>query len=64
MDPSTLILFAQLVTQVGAVMGELTVVARRIEAGETVTQHELLALRRQTAAAVARWNDAADKDTP
>ena len=64
MDPSTLILLAQLVAQVGTIMGQLTAVAQRIEAGETVTQDELLTLRRQTAAAVARWNDAADKDKP
>ena len=62
MNPTVVLAWIQVVTEVGAVLAQLMELGNRVKAGEDVTTEELSALKQQTADAVARWNTAAPAD--
>ena len=62
MNPTVVLAWIQVVTEVGAVLAQLMELGNRVKAGEDVTTEELAALKRLTADAVARWNTAAPAD--
>jgi hypothetical protein len=61
-NPTVVLAWIQVVTEVGAVLAQLMELGNRVKAGEDVTTEELAALKQQTADAVARWNAAAPAD--
>ena len=64
MEPVTLLTWAAVVLEIGAVGAELLDLGGRLQAGQTVTMDELQAAKQRTVEAVAAWDAGADKDRP
>jgi len=62
MSVGAVLLWMSMITEAGVVLEKLFEIGRRMQAGEDVTEEELLAARAATKAAVARWDDAAGND--
>jgi len=57
-DPTVVLLWMQVVAELGAILERLFATGRRIIAGEHVTKEDVLANREDVKAAVARWDAA------
>lgn len=62
MNPTAVLAWMQVVTEVGTILARLMELGTRMQAGHDVTPAELAELRRQTTEAVARWKAAAPAD--
>ena len=62
MNPTVVLAWMQVVTEIGAVLARLMEMGTRIKDGQDVTAQELAALREETAQAVARWEAGAAAD--
>lgn len=59
MDPTVIIMWMSVVTEIGAMLERLFALGKRIQAGEHVTLDELQAFKTETDAAVAAFDAAA-----
>ena len=62
MNPTVVLAWMQVITEVGAVFAQLIEMGNRIRNGQDVTAAEMAVLKQQTADAVARWDAAAPAD--
>lgn len=62
MDPASVSLIIGLVAQGVGVAREIGDLALRVQAGETITDAEVETAERSMAAAIERWNEAAEDD--
>ncbi len=63
MDPSVILAWAGLVTELADALGRLGLLGRQIGAGEEVTLEQLAAAAQDNEAAVARWKATIGKGT-
>ncbi len=61
MNTQSILLILQLVSEGMGVASEIAALAKRVQAGEEITEAEIEQARAQVAASVAKWDQAANK---
>lgn len=64
MNTASILLLLQLISEGVGVAAEISALARRVQAGEEITQEEIDQARQQVAASVAAWDAAAKGPSP